>query len=155
MATITMRRGGTRFVSLRTAICALVGMTALVHLSLGVTTGVMLATQPELVASLGGATALTVMAALFCCNFAGYVGLGAALYLPALRRFQQVTRWTLIGYTAARFHTTLNVKTRVDWHTTGYCMSIRQRDTDVAVAIGSDKVLLNQTSQALASLGFS
>ena len=100
MATITMRRGGTRFVSLRTAICALVGMTALVHLSLGVTTGVMLATQPELVASLGGATALTVMAALFCCNFAGYVGLGAALYLPALRRFQQVTRWTLIGYTA-------------------------------------------------------
>lgn len=100
MATITMRRDATRFVSLRTAIRALVGATALVHLMLGVTTVTMLATQPEMVASLGGATGLTVMAVLFFCNFAGYVALGTALYLPPLRRFQEVTRWTLVGYAA-------------------------------------------------------
>ena|ERR1041385_8586084 len=100
MATLAMRRSVTRTVPLRIAICALVGATALVHLFLGATTSVMLATQPALVASLGGATALTVMAGLFYCNFAGYVVLGTALYLPALRRFQRLTRWTLVGYTA-------------------------------------------------------
>ena len=65
-------------------------------------TSVMLATQPELVASLGGATMLTVMAALFYANGAGYVVLPAALYLPhpALRRVRRVTRWALIGFTA-------------------------------------------------------
>ena len=62
----------------------------------------MLATQPELVASLGGAAALTVMAALFYANAAGYVVLPAALYLPhpVLRRVRRVTRWTLIAFTA-------------------------------------------------------
>ena len=66
-------------------------------------TSVLLATQPELVASLGGATMLTVMAALFSANGAGYVVLPAALYLPhpALRRFRRVTRWALIAFTAA------------------------------------------------------
>jgi len=100
MATLAMRRTVTRTVPMRLAICALVGATALVHLFLGATTSVMLATQPALVASLGGATALTVMAGLFYCNFAGYVVLGTALYLPALRRVQRLTRWALIGYTA-------------------------------------------------------
>jgi hypothetical protein len=40
------------------------------------------------------------MAGLFYCNFAGYVVLGTALYVPALRRFRSVTRWALIGYAA-------------------------------------------------------
>ncbi|HSR26270.1 MAG TPA: hypothetical protein VLW53_22130 [Candidatus Eisenbacteria bacterium] len=40
------------------------------------------------------------MAALFYCNFAGYLVLGTALYVPALRRYQPLTRWTLIGYAA-------------------------------------------------------
>jgi hypothetical protein len=40
----------------------------------------MLATRPELVASPGGATTLTVMAALFYANGAGYIVLPAALY---------------------------------------------------------------------------
>jgi hypothetical protein len=84
------------------AICTLAGATALIHLWLGVMTTVMLATQPELVASLGGATMLTVMAALFYANGAGYVVLPVALYHPhpVLRRFRRVTRWALIGFTA-------------------------------------------------------
>jgi hypothetical protein len=66
-------------------------------------TSVLLTTQPELVASLGGATALTVMAALFSANGAGDVVLPAALYLPhpVLRRVRRVTRWALIAFTAA------------------------------------------------------
>ena len=100
MATVAMRRNVTNSGPLRIAICVLVAATALVHLSVGVATSVMVATQPTLVASMGGATALSIMAALFYCNFAGYVVLGTALYLPALQRFQRVTRGTLIGYTA-------------------------------------------------------
>ena len=84
------------------AVCALSGATALIHLVLAGMTSVMLATQPELVASLGGATVLTVMAALFYANGAGYVVLPVALYLPhpALRRVRRVTRWALIAFTA-------------------------------------------------------
>jgi len=101
MATIMMRRGATTHTSpIRIAIYGLVAATALVHLALGAMTSVMLATQPALVASMGGVTALTVMAGLFYCNFAGYVVLGTALYLPRLRGRQRVTRLALIGYTA-------------------------------------------------------
>ena len=84
------------------AVCALAGATALIHLWLAAMTGVLLATQPELVASLGGATLLTVMAALFAANAAGYVVLPAVLYLPhpTLRRLRRATRWALIAFTA-------------------------------------------------------
>jgi hypothetical protein len=84
------------------AICALAAATALIHFWLGALTTVMLATQPALVASLGGATALTVMAALFYANGAGYVALTAALYHPhpGLRRRRRAVRWALIGFTA-------------------------------------------------------
>lgn len=37
---------------------------------------------------------------LFILNFVGYIVLLAALYLPVLQRFQRLTRWLLIGYTA-------------------------------------------------------
>ena len=94
-------RPAARVRPLPAAICALSGATALIHLWLGAMTSVMLATQPELVASLGGASALTVMAALFYANAAGYVALTVALYHPALRRFRRVTRWALIAFTAA------------------------------------------------------
>lgn len=100
MVTISTRRIATGFEPVQTAICVLVAATALVHLYLGATTSVMLATRPALVVSLGGAAALTMMAALFYANFAGYVGLAAAMHLPALRQFRQITRWALIGYTA-------------------------------------------------------
>jgi hypothetical protein len=100
MATLMMRRSVTHVSPVRIAICALVAATALVHLSLGAFTSMLVATQPALAASMGGATMLNVMAGLFYCNFAGYVALGTALYLPALRRFQPLVRWALIGYTA-------------------------------------------------------
>ena len=95
-------RAAARVRPLPAAVCALSGATALIHLWLGAVTSVMLATQPELVASLGGASALTMMAALFYANAAGYVVLTAALYLPhpALRRFRRATRWALIGFAA-------------------------------------------------------
>jgi ABC-type transport system involved in cytochrome c biogenesis permease subunit len=97
---VTGPRPGARVRPLPLAIGTLAAATALIHLWLGATTTVMLATQPELVASLGGAPGLTVMAALFYANFAGYVALAVALYHPALRRFRRVTRWVLIGFTA-------------------------------------------------------
>jgi hypothetical protein len=101
-ATNTAPRSGARVRPLSLAIGALAAATALVHLWLGAMTTVMLATQPELVASLGGATMLTVMAALFTANGIGYVVLTVALYHPhpVLRRFRRVTRWALIGFTA-------------------------------------------------------
>jgi hypothetical protein len=99
---VTLPRPVARVRPLPAAVCALSGATALVHLWLGAMTNVILATQPELVASLGGAAALTVMAALFYANAAGYVLLPAALYHPhpALRRYRRVTRWALIAFTA-------------------------------------------------------
>jgi hypothetical protein len=100
MATIATRRIATGFGPLDLGICVLVAATALVHLYLGAATSVMLATQPAQVASLGGTAALAMMTALFYANFAGYVVLGAARYLPALRRFRQITTWALIAYTA-------------------------------------------------------
>src|SRR5215218_922569 len=93
-------RPAARVRPLPAAVCALAGASALVHLWLGALTSMMLATQPELVASLGGATMLTVMAALFYANAAGYVVLPAALYAPhpALRRLRRATRWALIAF---------------------------------------------------------
>jgi hypothetical protein len=93
---------GARVRPLPLAICTLATATALIHLWLGAMTSMMLATQPALVASLGGATALTVMAALFYANGAGYAVLTAALYHPhpAVRRFRRGTRRALIGFTA-------------------------------------------------------
>jgi hypothetical protein len=95
-------RPAARVRPLAVAVCALAGATALIHLWLGALTSVMLATQPELVATLGGAALLTAMAALFYANAAGYVALTAALYLPhpTLRRYRRVTRWALIAFTA-------------------------------------------------------
>ena len=102
LPTSTASRPVARIRPLPVAICVLAGATALIHLWLGALTSMMLATQPELVASVGGATMLTVMAALFSANGAGYVVLPAALYLPhpALRRVRRATRWALIGFTA-------------------------------------------------------
>jgi len=100
MATLTMTRTVTHVGPIRAAICTLVAATALVHLFLGAMTSVMVATQPALVASMGGAAALSIMAALFYCNCAGYVVLATTMYLPALRRLHRIARRTLIAYTA-------------------------------------------------------
>jgi hypothetical protein len=102
MNAVTAPRAGTRVRPLPLAICALAAATALIHLWLAAMTAVLLATQPELVASLGGATTLTVMAALFAANGVGYVALTVALYHPhpLLRRHRRAVRWALIGFTA-------------------------------------------------------
>lgn len=100
MATFAMRRTGTSIGPLQVAISALVAVTALVHLSLAAMTTAIVATQPALVASMGGAVALSTMAALFAGNFGGYVVLGTALRLPSLSRYQPAIRWALIAFTA-------------------------------------------------------
>jgi peptidoglycan/LPS O-acetylase OafA/YrhL len=48
-----------------------------------------------------GPSILTVipLQVLFYLNFVGFITLTVALYLPLLRRFQRIIRWTLIGYT--------------------------------------------------------
>jgi hypothetical protein len=98
----TLQRPDARVRPLPLAISGLAAATALIHLWLGAVTSVMLTTQPELVASLGGATMLTVMAALFYLNGAGYVALTVALYHPhpVLRRYRRAIRWALVGFTA-------------------------------------------------------
>ena len=100
MATLAMPRTTGRFGGLQIAISVLVGLTALVHLAIGAYTNVIVATEPDLTASMGGATALTVMAALFYLCGLGYVALTIALYLPALHRFRRLTRTALIIFTA-------------------------------------------------------
>lgn len=101
--TFTMRRTVSLAGPLQVAIMVLVAATALTHLYLGVITHIMLATQPGLVAQVGGALGLTVWALLFDLNFAGYAALGAARYLPALARFQRPARWALMMYAAITF----------------------------------------------------
>ena len=100
MATATMRRAVTSFGPLQIAISVLVAATALVHGYLGVGMAMIVTAQPAVAASMGGVTAVAILGALFLCNFGGYVILNVALYLPALRGVQRVTRWILIGYTA-------------------------------------------------------
>ena len=104
--TATMRRAVSTFGPLQIAITILVAATALVHLFLGISLTMARLTQPAQdaqAAGMGGVTLMWILAVLFLCNFAGYVVLGAALYLPALGRFQPVTRKLLIGYTALTF----------------------------------------------------
>jgi hypothetical protein len=100
MATFTMRRTVTSIGPRQVAIMVMVAATALTHLYLGVITHIMLASQPGVVAQIGGAAGLTLWAVLFDLNFAGYIALVTTLYLPALRRFQRMARWALMGYAA-------------------------------------------------------
>lgn len=61
----------------------------------------------------------------------------------------------LSTYTGARFHTLLDNKAPLYWHTTGYAIAIRTHGTEVAVAMCSDDQSLDLLKQALALLGFS
>ena len=98
--TATVRRSVSGFGPLQIAITILVGATALVHLFLGASMTMAIMGQPAQAVGPGGTTMAAILAVLFLCNFGGYVVLNAALYLPALRRYQNVTRAVLIGYTA-------------------------------------------------------
>jgi len=55
---------------------------------------------PPAGASSGGFLVMSMLPVLFDLNFIGYMVLVTALYLPVLQRFQRLTRWALIGYTA-------------------------------------------------------
>ena len=100
--TATMTRTVSGFGPLQIAITILVAATALVHLLLGASlTMTLMGPTPQDVGI--GEPLAAIVAVLFLCNFGGYVVLNAALYVPALRRFQHVTRTLLIGYTALTF----------------------------------------------------
>ena len=101
-ATATMRRTASGFGPLQIAITILVAATALVHLLLGASLAMTLMGPTPQDVGIGEPMA-AILASLFLCNFGGYVVLNAALYVPALRRFQHVTRTLLIGYTALTF----------------------------------------------------
>lgn len=97
--TAMMTRPVTRFGPLQIAITILIAVIALLHLYLGVgLTMTLLGPTPQ-DAGIGEPMA-GILAFLFLCNFGGYIVLTVARYLPALRRFQQLTRAVLIGYTA-------------------------------------------------------
>ncbi len=89
---------------LQIGIILLAVITAVMHLYLGITMGSMMAGSPPAGASSGGFSIMALLPLplpiLFDLNFAGYMVLVTAHYLPALQRFQRLTRWLLIGYTA-------------------------------------------------------
>lgn len=89
---------------LQIGIILLAVITAVMHLYLGITMGSMMGGTPPAGASSGGSSIMAMLPlslpVLFVLNFAGYIVLLGALYLPALQRFQRLTRWLLIGYTA-------------------------------------------------------
>lgn len=97
VTTATMRRTRSSFGRLQIAITVLVGVTALVHLFLGVNMTMVLMGSPVDRAANGGTTTVAILAFLFLSNFGSYIVLATALYLPVLRRFQPITRVLLIG----------------------------------------------------------
>jgi hypothetical protein len=95
---------------LQIGIILLVLITAFMHLYLGIRMGAMMSGPRPSGPPLGGPPpggGSSIMAMLplplpilFDLNFVGYMVLVIALYLPALQRFQHITRWLLIAYTA-------------------------------------------------------
>jgi hypothetical protein len=66
----------------------------------------------------------------------------------------QAFQRAMLSYTSARFHSNLATAAPVDWHTTGYAMSLRGRDTEVALVIGSSADLLATCARAISLMGF-
>ncbi len=89
---------------LQIGIILLAVITAVIHLYLGTTIGSMMAGSPPAGAPSGGSSIMAMLPlslpVLFDLNFVGYIVLVGVLYLPVLQRFQRLTRWLLIGYTA-------------------------------------------------------
>src|SRR5690349_17547760 len=110
MSQVTWRRTISRIGLLQIAILILAVVTALVHLNRGITTSSFAGPPPGPPSGHsagpppGGPSILMLLPlplpVLFYLNFLGYIVLAAALYLPPLRRYQRVIRWTLIVYTA-------------------------------------------------------
>ena len=100
--TAMLTRPVASFGPLQIAITILIALAALIHLFLGITLTVTLMGPTPQDAGMAEPMA-GILAFLFLCNFGGYVVLTVARYLPALRRFQHITRAVLIGYTAVAF----------------------------------------------------
>ncbi len=117
MSQVSLRRTISHIGPLQIAIIVLAVITALVHLDRSITTGLLSgghAGGPLPGGHAGGSpgghaggggprggpsllSALPIpLSVLFLLNFIAYIVLIVALYLPALRRFQRVTRWLLI-----------------------------------------------------------
>jgi hypothetical protein len=115
MSQISLRRTISHIGPLQIAIIILAVVTALVHLDRGIMTSAMSAARPVMppgahpggslaghrpAGGFGGPSILRYipipLSTLFFLNFTAYIILIVALYLPALRRFQRITRWLLI-----------------------------------------------------------
>ncbi len=116
MSQITLRRTISHIGPMQVAIIILAVVTALVHLDRGIMASAMSAARPAMLPRIrpggslagqnrpmggfGGPAILRFipipLSVLFFLNFAAYIILAAALYLPVLRRFQRITRWLLI-----------------------------------------------------------
>jgi hypothetical protein len=120
MSQISVKRKLPYIGSLPIIIIVLAIATAVIHLYLGVQMGSMMghmggpgggvptggpgAGRPPSGGRLGGSSIMGMLPLplpiLFDLNFVGYIVLVGALYLSRLQRFQPITRWVLIGYTA-------------------------------------------------------
>lgn len=96
----TGSRRATAFGPLQIGICVLSGITALVHLVIGVITTAMVAGGGSQVEDNGGAVVLGIMAGLFYLSFLGYVVLPAVLYRRGPARRQRLARLGLIIWAA-------------------------------------------------------
>src|SRR5437588_12382186 len=100
IATPSVRRAATCFGPLQIAISLLVGATALVHLWLAVGMAIIVVTQPDRKSVVEGKSVDPGRRGLFNNKIGGWVVLGVAHYLPALRQFQRVTRCIRRGFNA-------------------------------------------------------
>ncbi len=110
MSQVTLRRTISHLGPLQIAIILLAVVTGLVHLYRGLMMSFLAGAPPRHFAGpppghFAAPSPLmmlvfTALPVLFYLNFLGYIVLATALYLPPLRRYQQVIRWILIAYTA-------------------------------------------------------
>ncbi len=110
MSQVTLRRTISHLGPLQIAIILLAVVTGLVHLYRGLMMTFLAGAPPRHFAGpppghFAAPSPLmmlvfTALPVLFYLNFLGYIVLATALYLPPLRRYQQVIRWILIAYTA-------------------------------------------------------
>lgn len=106
MSEVTLRQNLPRLGFLQIAIILLAIVTGLVHLDRGITTSALMmghATSPAPRGGGGGIMSLlpVPLPVLFLLNFAAYIILAVALYLPALIRVRNVLRWLLIALAVA------------------------------------------------------
>ncbi len=106
MSEVTLRQNLPRLGFLQIAIILLAVVTGLVHLDRGITTSALMMGHTASPAPRGGGGGImsllpVPLPVLFFLNFAAYIILAIALYLPVLLRVRNVLRWLLIVLAAA------------------------------------------------------